>query len=182
MNMQVVDWAEHYKAVRSRITKVQPPVPARERLGVTLYEQPIGPQLWRYEPTERDWLILDSFKPSAPTFKSIRDAILEREGVSVEAFQGRRRSADLVRVRHEIWWEVSRQTKLSLPQIGRLSNRDHTVVLHGIRCHQERVSGQKCPELEVKRERTKALYGVRKDVWAEARRKRKAQKIRLVTP
>jgi phage FluMu protein gp41 len=39
----------------------------------------------------------------------------------------------LVRVRDEVWWLARRHTALSLPQIGQLSDRDHTTVLAGLR-------------------------------------------------
>ena len=53
-----------------------------------------------------------------------------------------RRSSDVAQARHEIWHRIySELPNYSLPMIGRLFNRDHTTILHGIRKHKKRVSG-----------------------------------------
>ena len=43
------------------------------------------------------------------------------------------RRQDLVRARHIAMWLARQRYGVSLPNIGRTINRDHTTVLHGIR-------------------------------------------------
>lgn len=52
--------------------------------------------------------------------------------VDVETLKGSSRAARVVEARHVAFW-VLRQQGLSLPAIGRLMNRDHKTVLHGVR-------------------------------------------------
>lgn len=54
--------------------------------------------------------------------------------LTVADLRGPRRQRDLILARHHIMYEVSRACPhLSLPQIGRLFDRDHTTVLHALR-------------------------------------------------
>lgn len=43
-----------------------------------------------------------------------------------------RRNRDLVRARWAAMYAVSRLTRLSYPQMGRLFGKDHTTVMHGV--------------------------------------------------
>jgi len=46
-----------------------------------------------------------------------------------------RRRQDIVNARQMVMWLARANTALSMPQIGkRLGNRNHTTILHGIRC------------------------------------------------
>lgn len=59
-------------------------------------------------------------------------------GVTLAEINGERRLTRIVRARHAIWFELWLATRLSLPGIARLFNRDHSTVLHGIRQHATR--------------------------------------------
>ena len=50
-----------------------------------------------------------------------------------------RRTPKTVTIRHEAYWLVKKLTKLSLPQIGRILERDHATILHGVRKHQAKI-------------------------------------------
>jgi chromosomal replication initiation ATPase DnaA len=49
----------------------------------------------------------------------------------------------IVHARHEAMWEAFKNTPLSYPQLGRIFNRDHTTVMHGVRQHQKRLDDDK---------------------------------------
>lgn len=53
-------------------------------------------------------------------------------GVTIAQIMGEGRQRPIVRARWEMWERLYRDG-LSAASIGRMTNRDHTVVLHGIR-------------------------------------------------
>lgn len=56
--------------------------------------------------------------------------------VRIEDLLGPRRSVKLVEARHKAMIAVAlERPKLSLPQIGRLFNRDHTTIIHALQKH-----------------------------------------------
>lgn len=140
--MQVVDWAEHYKAVRSRIVGVKtPPQPraapatparrGRHPSGRTLYGSPIGPVRF----TGRDWLrIATPAAPSVGQAKRIMREICEKYGVTQIDLISDRRTANLVRPRQHACWRLRHETTLSYPSIGKLmGGRDHTTAIASVR-------------------------------------------------
>jgi chromosomal replication initiation ATPase DnaA len=68
-----------------------------------------------------------------PAGRKIIDEVCKARRISENDLLSRRRTDEYVRVRHEICYRLKRETSLSLPQIGRMLNRDHTSVIHGIR-------------------------------------------------
>jgi len=74
--------------------------------------------------------------------KSILHTLAYKHGFTVDEVKGQRRFVPLVRCRQEVCWEISKQTKWSLPRIGIfLGDRDHTTILHAVRAHQARLDG-----------------------------------------
>lgn len=70
---------------------------------------------------------------------SIAAAVMLRDGLNENELFSHRRNPALVRARHEIMYRAAKETKLSLPQIGRFLERDHSSVVHGIARHAERL-------------------------------------------
>lgn len=55
-------------------------------------------------------------------------------GVAYEVIVGHGRSRRIVRIRHQIMYDLRFGLHLSLPEIGKaLGGRDHTTILHGVR-------------------------------------------------
>lgn len=52
--------------------------------------------------------------------------------ISIEDIHGRSHRPEIVRARHAAMYLIREHTELSYPQIGRLFNRHHTSVLHGV--------------------------------------------------
>lgn len=61
-------------------------------------------------------------------------------GVSPSDVMGSSRLAKVCRVRQRLFYEF-RADGMSLPEIGRFFNRDHTTVLHGVNAEKERQNG-----------------------------------------
>lgn len=88
--------------------------------------------------------------------------VCRRSGYSVIAIVGHDRSQSIARYRQEISYLVRALTTLSLPELGRIMDRDHTSILHQVSVFRER---HKLPDPD-KISRTAALrilvHGVRK--------------------
>lgn len=70
--------------------------------------------------------------------KDILREVEERTGYTAEDIGGIARDRHIVRVRHYVFWRARRDTKLSLPEIGRRAKGDeigfdHSTVFNGIR-------------------------------------------------
>lgn len=59
-------------------------------------------------------------------------------GIPVSELKGDGKTRDLVYARQDLMLAIRRNTDLSLPQIGKIMNRHHTTVLHGVREAQAR--------------------------------------------
>jgi chromosomal replication initiation ATPase DnaA len=77
-----------------------------------------------------------------PIRSTARELIIQQvcraHGLPVPWVLGKSRVQRIVRARQEIMWKLN-LLGLSMPQIGKRLNRDHTTVLHGIRKHQKRI-------------------------------------------
>lgn len=88
----------------------------------------VHPQDHESEPVVEDTIVE---KPSA---RSIAERIAIENGVSFGEVLGPSRNRSIVAVRHAaIRAVVNARPDMSLPQIGRVFNRDHTSILHAMR-------------------------------------------------
>lgn len=147
MSVQL-DYQRHYARVRTRLWKAaqREKVAAKPVLTVVkarpayLYIHPIGPRI----PVGPVFLTLEHFgKPGSVAFaKRLRKAIADKHGISVNDIMSIRRTGNLVAARYELYWNLKKETKWSLPQIGRFLERDHTTILHGIRRYEAMLKWQ----------------------------------------
>lgn len=73
--------------------------------------------------------------------RAIVESVAARFGMTVADLTGPSRCRQYAYARHMAMAEVRAARCLSLPAIGRMfGGRDHTTVVHGIRCHQERAA------------------------------------------
>jgi len=70
--------------------------------------------------------------------RQIIDEASRASGFSVEALKGPRQTRGIAHTRQDAMLAIREATKLSLPQIGRLFNRDHTTVLWGLKRAKQR--------------------------------------------
>ena len=71
--------------------------------------------------------------------KAIILQVCEKHRVTYGEITGEQRSRPIVYARHEACYRLSRETRMSLTQIGHRFDRDHTTVLAGIRRHKQRM-------------------------------------------
>ncbi len=76
----------------------------------------------------------------APSLEQIQEAVCAVEGISREQLLSPRRSAKIARARQLAMFIARELTALSLVEIARGFDRDHTTVLHAIRAVTERTS------------------------------------------
>lgn len=62
----------------------------------------------------------------------------ERYRITFDDLRGRSRKQPLARIRQDCMAEVYHNTKLSTTNVGRLFDRDHTTIIHGIRASEAR--------------------------------------------
>lgn len=65
--------------------------------------------------------------------REIIEQVCEETGIPEKKLLSKKRTRHLVEARCLCMWMIRKQTKLSLPEIGELFNRDHTTVLHNLR-------------------------------------------------
>ena len=76
--------------------------------------------------------------PSCFLMKAILREVAKKHSLTREQITSRRVQRPLVLARHEFCYRAFTETKASLPQIGRMIERDHTTVIHAIAAHCER--------------------------------------------
>jgi chromosomal replication initiation ATPase DnaA len=70
----------------------------------------------------------------------IARAIAKLHRISFTDLCSHRRAAHLVAARQHAMYEIKKNTKMSLPAIGKiLGGRDHTTIIHGIKQHEKRL-------------------------------------------
>lgn len=81
--------------------------------------------------------------PRAKIMAEIR-AVCERHNVCMADVMGLSRYREHVAARYEVFYILRNDYGMSMPQIGALMGRDHTVVMYGIKRHMERagIGGQ----------------------------------------
>lgn len=73
--------------------------------------------------------------------REIIHRVATQYGMTTADLIGPARSRWFAFARHEAMYRVRKERNLSLPAIGRIfGGRDHTTVLHGIRCHEDRAA------------------------------------------
>lgn len=75
-----------------------------------------------------------------PTSREIIEAVAAKHDLSSDAILGPARWRKVAHARQEAFFEIKRQRKLTLGQIGLIFGRDHTTVLYGIRAHRDRMA------------------------------------------
>lgn len=143
------DLKERYAAIRRRlrfggaVAEPRPRDVVERRLVPWPLPRPMPEARPRVEaPAPRPPSAVDTL----PEFHTIADRIIaevaDKHGLTVHEVKSTRRKAQIIDARYEAFHRVSKETPMSLPQIGRkFGGYDHTTVLHGIRTHEARLNG-----------------------------------------
>ena len=122
--------ADHYRAVRARIT-----APREWRSPAAPI--PVAPPRMIAPPVREE---------SEGGFQRacrILNEVAAEHGVTIEGIRGECRTRVFVEARHHAFWRLRNETGWSTPRIGRfVGDKDHTTVLHGIERHSRRIIGQ----------------------------------------
>lgn len=89
--------------------------------------------------------IVDEFAQSRPLmWRDIVRQVAFRHNVTIPQIMGKTRKTDVVIARHEMFYRMHEETRMSFVLIGRkCGGFDHTTVISGVRRHKERMA---CPE------------------------------------
>jgi hypothetical protein len=131
--------AANAAAVRQRLFNA----PKRIEAPVQVIEpEPVEPEPLPTiaKPIVRDVLSLSSVPP-AMRWRRIVDQVAKKHGVSFTVMKGDNRRKDVTLARFEVCARLYDETGMSLPQIGRMLNKDHSTVFHAIRRHHEIKAG-----------------------------------------
>lgn len=81
---------------------------------------------------------------SYPSWRVLVKFAALKTRVRVDDVLSRNRRKNIVATRyHAMWLVMTHCQRVSLPKIGRLFDRDHTTVIHGIRTHKLRIAGDR---------------------------------------
>jgi hypothetical protein len=133
---EVIDFKEHYRAVRHRIagTKPRPLAPP-----VLLPPKPVVEQARLVPDTVK---VGDNIRHLARSarMRRIIEAVMEKHQIDEANFLARRcRQQKYVRARHEMFYELCKRLRYSQAHLARVMNFDHTSVRHGCIKHEARL-------------------------------------------
>lgn len=120
-----MNWAQHYKEVRERITR-QPTVPA---VFVTLPKPPPVPD--PPPPPPEPLVIWAGPTGMSKRVRVVIEPILQRHGLTWAELWAPTRPQRLQQPRREVW-AAMRGLGLTFPRIGQITGRDHSTVVHGL--------------------------------------------------
>lgn len=86
---------------------------------------------------------------AAVTPDRIIAGVSNKYGVSADDLKSKKRSQDIAEPRHIAIYIMRRMTEMSLPQIGREFNRDHTTIMSSIAKIDERIKNNSVFEIEI---------------------------------
>lgn len=121
-----MNWPQHYKEVRERITR-QPTVPA---VFVTLPKPPPVPAPPPPPPPEPR-VMWDKPTSMSKRVRVVIEPILQRHDLTWAELWAPTRPQRLHQPRREVW-AAMRGLGLSYPRIGQFTGRDHSTVVHGL--------------------------------------------------
>ncbi len=138
---------KRYKSIRTRLYRMPPPPPPPPPIRWTiraLLGFPTKSTSVRSSRSERlaKGGLAKPFTTGHKASLIVRSVAIKHK-TTINGLKSKRRNKDVVAARHEVMWRLHKKTALSMPQIGRILNKDHTTVLHGIRKHQARMEAKK---------------------------------------
>jgi len=93
--------------------------------------------------------ILGGAEPVNVTVDKIFSAVFNKYGISREDIVGTKRNKEIATARHISIYLVRQITEISLPNIGKIFNRDHATILASIRAVEKRLNTEKGFHLEL---------------------------------
>ena len=88
-------------------------------------------------------------EPVSVTIDRIFEKVAKKYGVSVDDIKGVKRTKDIAYARHITIYMIRKLTDMSLPQIGKLFNRDHTTILSSIKTIERELGSNSVTDIEI---------------------------------
>ncbi|MCI8387890.1 MAG: chromosomal replication initiator protein DnaA [Clostridiales bacterium] len=88
-------------------------------------------------------------EPVSVTVDRILDRVAKKYGVLVEDMKGTKRTKEIAYARHVSIYLIRRLTDRSLPQIGKIFNRDHTTIISSLKTIEKELGSNPLTEIEV---------------------------------
>lgn len=153
---QDVDCSYHMVLYRKYLIRLEK---AQEAIGnkVIYANFSISPSAEYAQPAQILDFSYSEQQPIKRTMMQIAMEVLSRfPGISLEQVRSRRRFESIVEPRHQCWYAVYNERRdLSLVAIGKFFNREHSGLLHGVKCMKARFEDDEDAKrwIENKRER-----------------------------
>lgn len=129
---------QHYAAVKARLDGRSATARAAEAARVRRAEI-------ASEDAERMVLVHEAFETPPQRINSkwrqiIAEVAFKHDVTALDIMSWRRGS--VIAARQEAWWRIRQETTMSIPQIGRLVQRDHSTLCWGMKQHERRMRGE----------------------------------------
>ena len=82
--------------------------------------------------------LMSGGEPVSVTIDRILDKAAKKYGVTVEDIKGAKRNKEIAHARHVSIYMIRKLTDRSLPQIGKILQRDHTTILNSLKTIEKR--------------------------------------------
>ena len=132
------DVLEHYKQVKARLKK-QTQDAINNMRRKQREEAELKADIKRKETMARlahEIELRASMLKIQTPWRTILNEVAKRHMISPKDILSNSRRNFIVVARQEVCWRLHKELKMSLPQIGRRLNRDHTTILHSLRAYE----------------------------------------------
>jgi chromosomal replication initiation ATPase DnaA len=141
--------AAHYAQVKKKLMNLkkveQTPEPVE--VPVSTVEEVKGPRIvipaHLVEDYKRSMSALQDRPSSSTKMKTIVKEVADKHNFTYDEMFVRRRKAALSAARHEAFYRLRHELKLSFPRIGNFFYMDHTSVLHGVQKMEAKLEKEK---------------------------------------
>jgi chromosomal replication initiation ATPase DnaA len=137
--------AAHYSGIKKKFTNLKKAEQTPE--PVSTVEEVKGPRIvipaHLVEEYKRSMSALQDRPSSSTKMKTIVKEVADKHNFTYDEMFVRRRKAALSAARHEAFYRLRHELKLSFPRIGNFFYMDHTSVLHGVQKMEAKLEKEK---------------------------------------
>ncbi len=93
--------------------------------------------------------LMSGGEPVSVTIDRILDKAAKKYGVTVEDIKGAKRNKEIAHARHVSIYMIRKLTDRSLPQIGKILQRDHTTILNSLKTIEKEIGSNSAIDIEI---------------------------------
>lgn len=90
---------------------------------------------------EGELYIVDEIEAMNLEFARVVKAVVRKYPVTAGDILGPRRTSVICQARNEAAWKMRREAGMTLSQIGRYLDRDHSTIINSLKVHESRING-----------------------------------------